>query len=234
MLPPPLDRRTDAIVLVHGAWVGEWSWTPVLPALEASGRSVHAVSLKGHGARRHESAPSVTLADHVADVVGLIESYDLESLTLVGHSYGGRVITDAYALIADRVRRLVYLDAHVPVIPTTGGPDDRASIAAAHGGMLPFDGYDPDPAEVGGPPGVAWFMERVVPQSYATFTEPLVGDLSGAVDKVYVFARGATPSRFSPYADVIRSDPSWEFHELESSHWLMFAHPDDVARIILG
>ena len=234
MLPPPPERRVDAIVLVHGAWVGEWTWTPVLPLLEASGRPVHAVSLRGHGARSHESAPSVTLADHVRDVVGLIESYDLESVTLVGHSYGGRVITDAYARVADRVRRLVYLDAHVPVIPTTGGPDDRASIAAEHGGMLPFSGYDPDPAEFGGPTGVAWFMERIVPQSYATFTAPLVGDLPDPLDKVYVFARGTTPSRFAAYAEVIRSDPTWEYHELESSHWLMFAHPHEVARIILG
>lgn len=234
MLPPPRERRADAIVLVHGAWVGEWSWTPVLPHLEASGRPVHAVSLKGHGARRHESAPSVTLADHVSDVVGLIDSYDLESVSLVGHSYGGRVITDAYARVSHRVRRLVYLDAHVPVIPTAGGPDERASIAAEHGGMLPFSGYDPDPVEVGGPAGVAWFMERVVLQSYATFTEPLVGDLPDTVDKVYVFACGTTPSRFAAYADVIKDDPGWEYHELKSSHWLMFAHPDEVARIILG
>ena len=234
MLPPPPERRADAIVLVHGAWVGEWSWTPVLPQLEASGRPVHAVSLKGHGARRHESAPSVTLADHVADVVGLIESYDLESVSLVGHSYGGRVITDVYPRVARRVRRLVYLDAHAPVIPSGGGPDERASIAAEHGGMLPFGGYDPDPAEFGGAAGVDWFMERIVPQSYATFTEPLVGEFPDEVGKVYVFARGATPSRFAPYAEVIAADPRWEYHELESSHWLMFAHPDEIARIILG
>ena len=34
MLPPPLERRRKAIVLVHGAWAGEWSWTPLIPLLE--------------------------------------------------------------------------------------------------------------------------------------------------------------------------------------------------------
>ncbi len=52
-LPPPIARRERAIVLVHGAWVGEWSFTPILPLLEASGRPVHLVSLTGHGSRRH-------------------------------------------------------------------------------------------------------------------------------------------------------------------------------------
>ena len=44
-LPPPIGRRDRAIVLVHGAWVGEWSWTPILPLLTASGRPVVNVSL---------------------------------------------------------------------------------------------------------------------------------------------------------------------------------------------
>lgn len=234
MLPPPLDRRAGAIVLVHGAWVGEWSWSPILPQLEASGRPVYAVSLTGHGTRRHQSGPHVTLADHVADVIAVIETHDLVDVTLVGHSYGGRVITPVYERLPGRVRRLVYLDAHVPVLPTAGGPDERARIAAANGGMLPFSEYDPDPDEVGGAAGVAWFMDRVVPQSYLTFTEPLVGELPDELDKTYVYARESGVSRFSAYAAVIRDDPHWNYVELACSHWLMFGRPDEVAGIILG
>ncbi|MFP5488760.1 MAG: alpha/beta fold hydrolase, partial [Acidimicrobiia bacterium] len=109
-LPPPLERRDRAIVLVHGAWVGEWSWSPVLPLLAASGRPVVNVSLTGHGARSHESGPHVTQADHVDDVVGAITTFDLRRVTLVGHSYGGRVISAASHLVADRLERLVFLD----------------------------------------------------------------------------------------------------------------------------
>ena len=234
MLPPPLAQRDRAIVLVPGAWVGEWSWTPVLPRLAASGRPVVNVSLTGHGARAHASGPHITQADHVADVVGTITALDLQRVTLVGHSYGGRVISAASHLVADRLERLVFLDAHAPTAPDSGQTPERIAEARAAGGMLPFSGYDPDPAEVGGPAGVAWFLERVRPQSFATFTEPLPATLPDGVARTYVFATGYSPTRFGGYAAGARADPSWDYAELPGSHWLMFSHPAEVAEIVLG
>ena len=234
MLPPPLERRQQAIVLVHGAWVGEWCWSPVLPMLEASGRAVHAVSLKGHGARRHESGPHVTLEDHVNDVLGVLDVHDLVDVTLVGHSYGGRVITPVSERAAGRIAHVVYLDAHAPIAPDAGQSPERIAEAEANGGMLPFSGYEPDPAEFGGAEAVAWFLERVMPQSFATFREPLAGRLPDAVRKTYVYANDSRASRFSAYADAARADPAWEYFELEGSHWLMFGRAREVADIILG
>ena len=231
--PPSRSSRENAIVLVHGAWVGEWSWLPVLPQLVASGRSVYAVSLKGHGARRHESGPHVTLADHVADVLGVLETFDLAEVTLVGHSYGGRVITLAWQGAADRIARLVYLDAHAPVAPDVGQSPERDAKAAANGGMLPFGDYAPDPSEFGGDMGVAWFLERVVPQSYATISEPFSTQLPDDLPKTYVHARSNGPSRFSGYAAAARAHPAWDYRELKSSHWLMFARPSETVDIIL-
>lgn len=221
-------------MLVHGAWVGEWSWEPVLPLLEASGRRVFAVSLTGHGARRHESGPHVTLADHINDVVGVIETHDLTDITLVGHSYGGRVITPVFDRVADRIGRMVYLDAHAPVTHDAGQAAERIARAEADGGMLEFVDYDPDPAEVGGPAGVAWFLDRVVPQSFATFTVPMTTRLPATLRKHYVFASGYGCSRFAGYAEAARDDPTWEYTELDGSHWLMFSHPREVADIILS
>jgi pimeloyl-ACP methyl ester carboxylesterase len=234
MLPPPDEQRRRAIVLVHGAWVGEWSWTPVRPLLAASGRPLHAVSLTGHGVRSHQSGPHVTLADHITDLVATVETFDLTEITLVGHSYGGRVITGAYPRLVERIARMVYVDAHVPIAPDTGQSPERLAAAAAGGGMLAFQGYDPDPAEVGGPEGVAWFMARVMPQSFATFTMPDVDPLPDELPKVYVYATGNQPSRFAHYAAAAEQHPAWEYHELPGSHWLMFSHPRQVADIILA
>jgi pimeloyl-ACP methyl ester carboxylesterase len=231
-LPPPIADRDRAIVLVHGAWVGEWSWSPILPLLEASGRPVVNVSLTGHGMRSHQSGPHVTQTDHVNDVVGAIATLDLERVTLVGHSYGGRVVAAASHLVPDRLERLVFIDAHAPTAPDTGQTPERTAEAAAMGGMLPFSEYDPDPNEVGGPAGVAWFMERVRPQSFATFAAPMPRSLPDGVPRTYVFATGYRPTRFAGYAAGARNDPSWDYIELDGSHWLMFSHPDDVARII--
>jgi pimeloyl-ACP methyl ester carboxylesterase len=231
-LPPPLAQRGEAIVLVHGAWVGEWCWAPVLPLLAVSGRPVHAVSLTGHGIRRRELGPHITLEDHVADVVAVIETLDLVDITLVGHSYGGRVINLAYRQVPDRVARMVFLDAHAPLAPDTGQTSERLAEALLHDGMLPFQGYDPDPAEVGGPDGVAWFMERVVPQSFATFSA-IGPPLPDPLPKTYVAATGYSPSRFGHYADAAEGNPHWHFVALPASHWLMFSHPREVADIIL-
>jgi pimeloyl-ACP methyl ester carboxylesterase len=220
---------------VHGAWVGDWCWSPVVPLLQAAGRPVHVVALTGHGSRRHESGPHVTQQDHVDDVVGVLESHDLVDVTLVGHSYGGRVITAvAQRRAAERLRRLVYLDGHAPLAPDSGQTPERRAEAATNGGMLAFRGYDPAPEEVGGSEGVAWFMERVMPQSFATFTEPMAMELPEGVARTYVFATGYQPSRFDRYAAAAAADPSWDYHELPGSHWLMFTHPDEVTRIVLG
>lgn len=229
---PPADRQR-AIVLVHGAWVGEWSWEPILGLLRASGRPVHTVSLTGHGVKRHQSGPHVTLFDHIADVVSYVEVADLTEVTLVGHSYGGRVITPVYEQISERIGRLVYLDAHAPTAPDSGQSPERIAQAQAGGGMIQFGEYEPDPTEVGGPDGLAWFLDRVMPQSFATFCEPLVGDLPDDLPKTYVYATGSGPSRFSGYAEAAAADPAWDYVELDGSHWLMFSHPREVADIIL-
>ncbi len=233
MLPPPIERRRNAVVLVHGAWVGEWSWSPVLPQLEESGRPVHAVSLTGHGSRSHQSGPHVTQADHVADVVGLVSTLDLVDITLVGHSYGGRVITAAHAQLSNRVARMVYLDAHAPTAPDSGQSPERIAAAAAAGGMFEFNEYVPEPAEVGGDEALAWFMERVMPQSFATFTVPITGRLPDRLPKTYVSATGYDNARFAGYAAAAAADPTWDYVELDGTHWLMFTHPDEVAEIIL-
>ena len=108
-----------ALVLVHGAWGGAWIWRRVLAPLRAAGHEVHAVTLTGDGERAHLRRPEISLQTHVDDVVGLVEAEELRDVVLVGHSYGGMVITGAAAALLQRdpqrVRRLVYVDAMVPL-----------------------------------------------------------------------------------------------------------------------
>ncbi len=216
-------------MLVHGAWVGEWSWLPILPRLRASGRPIHPVSLTGHGARSHQSGPHVGLSDHVADVVGLIRTLDLDDVTLVGHSYGGRVITGAVAEIGDRVRRMIFLDAHTPVADTPPQPANRLVV----GGMVPFQGYDPTPELVGSEEAVVWFNARTMPQSAKCFSDPWQRALPDHVEKTFVFAAGEDNSRFATYAEVCRADPTWRYEELPGPHFLMMSHPEEITDIIL-
>jgi pimeloyl-ACP methyl ester carboxylesterase len=234
VLPPPAELRERAIVLVHGAWVGEWSWCPVLPRLQASGRPVYNVSLTGQGARRHQHGAHITLADHVADVVGVFDTFDLAEVTLVGHSYGGRVITGAAAQVASRLAAIVYLDAHAPIAPDLGQPAERHESAAANHGLLPFGGYEHDVELLGDDVARQWFLDRVVMHPFQTFTAPWQHPVPEGVRPTYVFATESPASRFGTYAGAAAAHPDWAYHELAGPHFLMFTHPDDVANIILG
>ena len=101
-------------VLVHGAWHGGWCWRFVRDLLEKSGHRVHAPSLTGLGERKHLARPDIDLDTHIADIVSLLEMEDLSDVVLVGHSYGGMVITGVADRAPERIGRLVYLDAFVP------------------------------------------------------------------------------------------------------------------------
>lgn len=99
------SRRSDVVkptvVLVHGAWVDSSSWDGVIERLQADGYNVVAVatplrSLSGDAA-------------YVASVLSAISG----PIVLVGHSYGGAVITNAATGNAN-VKALVYIDAFVP------------------------------------------------------------------------------------------------------------------------
>ncbi|MGH8724055.1 MAG: alpha/beta fold hydrolase, partial [Burkholderiales bacterium] len=99
-------------VLIHGAWHGGWCWRFVRPLLK--GHEVFAPSLTGLGERKHLVRADIGLDTHIEDVAALLEMEDLKDVVLVGHSYGGMVITGAAARAPARIQRLVYLDAFVP------------------------------------------------------------------------------------------------------------------------
>jgi pimeloyl-ACP methyl ester carboxylesterase len=101
-------------LLVPGAWLGGWCWDDVASHLQADGHTVISATLSGIGERAHLCGPTVGLDTHVADIVGLLRDNGLSDVILVGHSYGGTVITVVAEQVPDRIRCLVYLDGSVP------------------------------------------------------------------------------------------------------------------------
>ena len=100
-------------LLVHGAWHGGWCWHKVVAALEAEGHRVLAPDLPGHGIDRTplDGTTLESLASHIRDLLEAAE----ERVILVGHSYGGTIITQAAEWCPDKVKRLVYLTAFAPL-----------------------------------------------------------------------------------------------------------------------
>jgi pimeloyl-ACP methyl ester carboxylesterase len=85
--------------LVHGAWLGGWCWSHLVPHLEERGHAVVTVDLPG-------SSPSLGSLDYAKVVEGALAQID-EDLVLVGHSLGA--LTIPVVAVHRPVRRLVYL-----------------------------------------------------------------------------------------------------------------------------
>jgi len=103
---------TDTYVLITGAWHGGWAWRPVAQRLRAQGHRVLTPTLPG----LHDGADPTahSLHDVIDYVVDFVERADLRDVSLLGHSWGGYVITGAASRLAPRLRRLVYWSAFVP------------------------------------------------------------------------------------------------------------------------
>ena len=101
-------------VLVHGAWHGGWCWRRVSDQLEKPGHKVFAPTMTGLGERSHLLDPKVNLATHVTDIVNVIKWESLSNIVLVGHSYGGVIISGVAEQVPEAIGSIVYLDAFVP------------------------------------------------------------------------------------------------------------------------
>ena len=101
-------------VLVHGAGHGGWCWQRVADRLTAKGHRVFAPTLTGLCERSHLLNDKIDLTTHISDIVNEIKWKDLDQIVLVGHSYGGMVITGVAEQLASRIASIVYLDAFLP------------------------------------------------------------------------------------------------------------------------
>jgi pimeloyl-ACP methyl ester carboxylesterase len=124
---PVADLSRGPIVTVPGAFLGGWHWQRVRPLLWDAGRPVFTLTLTGLGERAHLATPETDLDTHIQDVVGTLEAEDVQGAVLVGHSYGGMVITGVADRVPERVGLRVVLDGLIP--------EDGQSAADLTGGI---------------------------------------------------------------------------------------------------
>lgn len=228
------------VVLVHGAWHGAWCWRRILPPLWAAGHRAFAVTLTGLGERAHLLTGAITLDTHIADVANLIEAEELQQAILVGHSYGGLVITGVADRLAARLRHLVYLDAVVPrpgeCWSSTHAPEVQAArraVIAAHGGTLP----PPDPA-IFGLVGAdhAWVMRRQTPQPGGAYDAVLDFDAVTVQSLPRTFIDCTAPAlpTIAAARARVRSEPGWNLVEIPTGHDAMISAPQALLDALLA
>jgi len=163
-------------VLVHGSWCGGWAWDRLRPLLESAGHTVLTPTLTGLAERHELSSPDVGLGVHAREIAELLESEGVRDAILVGHSYGGMVITGAAALAADRVGQVVYADAFAPVTGESAFtilPWLRQAFADLPG-PAEWEVAPLDPGALGADDeAAAWLSGRLTPMPRFTHEEPL-------------------------------------------------------------
>ena len=117
------------IVLIHGAWHYGELWEAVAEPLRAAGHEVHTPTLAGNG--KGEVDRTVGHADAVQSAIAFLDENDLGDFVLLGHSYGGTILSKLAEAMPDRIRRLIYWNAFV----LTDG-ESIESVSPPHYGQL--------------------------------------------------------------------------------------------------
>lgn len=184
---------TRRVVLVHGAWHGAWCFASLQSALDELAVPSLAIDLPGHGVSTAPLGDLYADAAHVADVLDRID----EPVVLVGHSYGGAVITEA-AVRHPAVAHLVYLTAFAldqgeTVMDVLAAvPDAKVQLGRAmtfrDDGTSVLDPVTAVPALYAdcSPPAVQAALARLSPQPMVTFAQPATGSPRDRIPSTYV------------------------------------------------
>ena len=188
-----------------GGYLGGKYWDGTVSALTAHNHHVFAPTLKDE----HSS----NLTGHIEQICTLITENNLKEVILVGHSYGGMVITGVAARMRDRIRRLVYIDAALP--------DPGQSL------------YDIINLGL----STSSVNQPVLPEPDAPYVEKLQFDAAKIrpLPKTYVLC---TKSEFIQVARVAKQKiatekQGWTYLELPSSHVPMADMPDKLYQLLL-
>jgi pimeloyl-ACP methyl ester carboxylesterase len=228
-------------LLVHGGAHGGWCWNRVAPLLRAGGHVVYTPTLTGLGERVHLLTSDVDLTMHVQDIVNVLKYEDLQHVILVGHSYGGMVITGVADQAPERIRRLVFLDALQPrdgesmadLAPAILDVPRRSTGDGVELTLLPEE-RKPSDFGVVDRDDAAWIASKLTPHPLACFTQPLRLSNEAALAAI---ARSGIYCRLTlehwPPPQVARARALQPLWEIDTGHDLMVTEPAAVAERLL-
>lgn len=235
-------RMQATYVLVHGGGHGGWCWERVATPLRAQGHRVYTPTLTGLGERSHLSTLNIDLSTHILDVVNVIKWENLTNVILVGHSYGGMVITGVADRAGNHLSQLVYLDA---AHPKDGESLEDIALRALRSTVRVVDGVElgifPDVQLINGPLGVtepedvAWLMDKLSPHPWKTIAQPLKLHNEAALKKIPTtdIWRSSILEQLDPDGSkrAAFADRVWEIDS--PSHDLMITDPEAVTDMLL-
>mgnify|MGYP002336062552 CR=1 FL=1 len=224
--------KKPVYVIVHGAWGGSWAFGKVDSLMTAGNCHVYRPSLTGLGERVHLASAQVNLSTHITDVVNAILFENLSDVILVGHSYGGMVITGVADRIPDRIRKMIYLDAMVPndgeSVMTIMDPKGEGITKMVQGDYLIPAWVKSDQ----NPP-------KDVPHPLRTFTEPisLKNVKARNIPAAYILTvdpgKKAEEDNFASSAARARAR-GWQMHQMAADHNPQWSAVEDLVEMLVN
>lgn len=229
-------------VLVHGGGHGGWCYQRVARLLRAKGHDVHTPTLTGLGEREHLLGPDIDLSLQIDDIVKVLFFEDLRDVILVGHSYGGMIITGVADRATDRVGHLVYLDAATPKngesLADIAGPlmfaaRQRARVVNGVELVL-FPGEDPlNFFGVKEPAQIEWMKPRLTPHPWKCFEQKLHLGNEAAMRRIPQTHIACTSTLAHRNVDELRAAADGRLWDIDTGHDLMITEPEAVAEMLL-
>lgn len=227
----PLYSQTTSkpvYVLVHGAFGGGWAFKNVDALLSETGSIVYRPTLTGQGERVHLATLDVGLDTHIKDIINTILYEDLHNVILVGHSYGGMVVTGVADRIPERIIKLIYIDALVP--------EDGETVNSIRGvtnlGLKASNGYIISHWE---PEGKA--PPKDVPHPIKTLTDTISlknpDRLKIATTYILTVEKGLDPRQDSFASQAERANrKGWSMLQLEADHNAERSAPEEFVKML--
>lgn len=223
------------VVYVHGAFVSDspWWWSFVADKLRPHGIESHAIDLPSTG----PAGPLGTLSDDI-DAVRKVIAEISTPVILVGHSYGGAVISGA-AVDEPRVNHLVFISAVVPegtsVVDCGFIPDDQLPQLDVREDGTVSEGPQHFKSRVleslPSPEMTEEAVRRLTRQSVASFTEVATGEAWRTVPSSYIVTQFDADVPVS--AQRVHAARTGAVHEVPTNHFAHLERPDLVAEILI-
>jgi pimeloyl-ACP methyl ester carboxylesterase len=226
-------------VLVHGAWHGAWCWRRVARRLAGHGHEVFTPTLTGLGERCHLLAAGIGLDTHILDVVNEMKWQGVNDAVLVGHSYGGMVISGVAETMEKSISSFVLLDAFFPesgqaLVDLSPPAVREAFLAAERAGAATIPPRSAAMFNVN-EKDRTWVDAQCTPQPIKCGLQTVT--LRGARDRIakkaYIRA-SAYPSEPFDRAFAKARDRGWTTYELACGHDAMLDAPERLAEILEG
>lgn len=198
------NKLSGQNIVTEDGHMGARYWDGTVAALEAAGHRAFVPNLSDEF--------TSNLTDHIQQVCSLIIENKLQDIILVGHSYGGFVITGVADRMPEKIRLLVYLDSALP--------DPGQSLIDVLNQVYSKQDY-----------------EAALPESSPPYVEKIQYNPERIknLNKIYI---RCTKSEFIDLANLVDekidiSEGKWTYYELPSSHVPMADQPEELYRLLL-